>query len=110
MTTRPMYYRLNENREPIAMDHNDYVSWASRAYTTADGFEKERRVAKTQVDGDCEVSTVFLGIDHGFTGDGPPVLFESLVFGGDLDGECERYCTWQEAEEGHAAMVARCLS
>lgn len=64
-----------------------------------------RRVASTEV-GLSWVSTVFLVHDHQY-GDGPPLLFETLVFEGVLDGECERYATWEEAERGHAEMVRR---
>ena len=47
------------------------------------------------------VSTVFLGIDHNWGG-GEPLLFETMVFGGPLDGEiCLRYPTWDRAENGH---------
>ncbi len=63
------------------------------------------RVAATRV-GDARISTVFLGMDHSWGG-GPPLLFETLVFGGPLDDEMERYSTWEQAEAGHEAMVAR---
>ena len=63
-----------------------------------------RRVAK-DVFGDVTVSTVFLGIDHGWHG--VPVLFETMVFGGVMDGEQDRYHTRAEALEGHAAVVKR---
>ncbi len=52
------------------------------------------------------ISTVFLAIDHSF-GDGPPLLFETMVFGGELDQSQERYSTWDEAEAGHKAWVER---
>ena len=52
------------------------------------------------------VSTVFLGIDHNF-GEGKPLLFETMVFGGKLDEETERYSTWEEAVEGHNHMVEK---
>jgi len=35
------------------------------------------------------------------------VLFETMVFGGKLDQEQERYCTYDEAEAGHKTMVER---
>ena len=66
---------------------------------------QENGVAKTDV-GDVSVSTVWLGLDHGHGG-GPPVIFETMVFGGPLDGEQERYSTEAEALAGHAAMVER---
>ena len=51
------------------------------------------------------ISTVFLGIDHGF-GDGPPLIFESLIFGGPHDGEMERCSTWAEAIHMHHSLCA----
>lgn len=55
-------------------------------------FEKmDRIVRKTYFPG-VEVSTIFLGLDHNW-GDGPPLLFETLVFGGKLDREMDRYST-----------------
>jgi hypothetical protein len=30
-----------------------------------------------------------------------------MVFGGSLDQEMDRYCTWEEAEIGHDMMVQR---
>lgn len=69
------------------------------------GRADDCRVARTEIDG-VRVSTVFLGIDHGYD-TGEPILFETMVFGGELDQEQERYCTWDEAERGHEAMVRR---
>lgn len=65
--------------------------------------EAERHVAKTGV-GDNWISTVFLGLDHSFGG-GPPVLFETMIFGGKHDEYQERYVTWDAAEAGHARAV-----
>src|SRR4051812_18982438 len=68
---------------------------------------EDRIVAKTQLPDDVLVSTVFLGLDHGF-GNGPPLVFETMVFGkGDRDEICERYSTWAEAEVGHMEIVER---
>lgn len=65
-----------------------------------------RRVALTKVKG-MEVSTIFLGMDHRFVGDGPPILFETMVFkeNSNHDEFQWRYCTWKEAEEGHRRVV-----
>jgi hypothetical protein len=57
------------------------------------------------------VSTMFLGIDHNYSG-GAPVLFETMVFAeGDdvdsnLDEEQDRYTTEAEAVAGHVRWVA----
>jgi len=60
---------------------------------------KNKRVAETSK-GQITVSTVFLGMDHNW-GYGPPILFETMIFGGKYNEEMWRYCTWEEAEEGH---------
>jgi hypothetical protein len=69
---------------------------------------RRRRVGLTRI-GDLEVSTVFLGINHAHTGNGQPVLYETMVCRADgswLDVQ-ERYCLRVQAEAGHAEMVAR---
>jgi hypothetical protein len=62
------------------------------------------RVVAQDYVGDVEVSTVFLSINHGF-GDGPPVLWESMVFSGPDDGMCQRYTSEGAAKEGHLDML-----
>ena len=66
----------------------------------------DRRVRLSTVSG-SRISTVFLGIDHRVGGEGPPILFETMVFGGPLDGSQERCCTWWEAEAQHQDMERR---
>ena len=51
------------------------------------------------------VSTVFLGIDHQWEAGGEPLLYETMIFGGTMDGVVCRYGTRAEAVEGHAAAV-----
>lgn len=65
---------------------------------------RTRRVGYTRV-GKLRVSTVFLGIDHNFLEDGPPLLFETMVFGDESELQ-ERYSTYEEALIGHRATVA----
>lgn len=62
-----------------------------------------KQVAAERVD-DVLISTVWLGLDHSF-GDGPPLIFETMIFGGTLNDYCERYATEEEAEEGHQRAV-----
>ena len=82
----------------LAVPTKDAVQWA-------EAFEKaDRQVAKSEVDG-CDISTVFIGINHNF-GSGPPHIFETMVFGGPCDGFQDRYSSWEEAEAGHRSMVA----
>lgn len=34
-----------------------------------------------------------------------PLLFETLIFGGEHDGDMWRYSTWDEAKAGHGHVV-----
>ena len=78
---------------------SDLMEWAKWVESA------DRKVAQDTI-GDSRISTIFLGLDHQF-GDGPPLIFETMVFGGPLSDEMDRYSTWDEAAEGHAKMVAR---
>ena len=65
----------------------------------------DRTVAKTVIQR-VGVSTDFLGVDHRI-GEGPPILFGTMVFGGKHDGETDCYSTWEEAEAGHRKMCRK---
>jgi hypothetical protein len=58
--------------------------------------------------GTYRVSTVWLGIDHRYCKEGPPTIFETMVFDGDgfTDRYCDRYTTENDARAGHARAVA----
>lgn len=72
------------------------------------GDRKYKRVEFTELpDQAAEVSTVWLGLDHRYAGDGPPLIFESMVFGGGLDQFCRRYSTEEQARAGHEDVIAR---
>ena len=76
----------------------DLLAWG-RWFTTAD-----RGVAKTAVD-DANVSTVFLGLDHGDRMGGAPILWETMIFGGPQDGYQRRYTSRAAALKGHERAV-----
>lgn len=92
---RPRYYVLHGTK---ALPVGDMFEWAR-------AFEKPRIVKQTTIKG-VFISTVFLGLDHNYYSSGPPLIFESMVFGGKLDLETRRYSTYEQAQEGHAVLVA----
>ena len=92
-----IHFYILDGHTPILVA--DGLTWG-RWFETAD-----RHVAWTQV-GDVHVSTIFLGLDHNYGWEGPPLLYETLVFGGALADAQARYATWEDAEHGHAAIVA----
>lgn len=93
-----MYYVL-DGKTSVPVAH--VLEWARM-------FEQSssRIVAKDDLPGGIHVSTVFLGIDHRYGCGGPPILFETMIFGGKHDQYQERYCTWEDAESGHVLAVA----
>jgi hypothetical protein len=94
------------NRTPMPVD--DPMTWANemakRLQCAQSGIDPWR-VDETVI-GNARISTVFLGIDHSYLGGGPPILFETMVFGGRLDDFMNRCATWEEAETMHAEAVA----
>lgn len=77
-----------------------WFEWASR--------NDRRRVGLTKFPNyDRYVSTVFLGIDHGFNNK-VPLLFETMMLDHEgMDQDMMRYATWEEAQIGHDMMVAK---
>jgi len=84
-TTRMRYYKL-DGHTPIRVE--TLKAWADEvaqhdriaALTGIDPW----RVAVTKID-DVVISTVFLGLDYRRSRRGPPLLFETKVFGGSLE-------------------------
>lgn len=72
----------------------------------------ERRVGSTTLRSDayqqtCWVSTVFIGIDMSF-GEGPPLIYETMIFGDQLNEEQWRWSTEEDARAGHEHIVQIC--
>lgn len=93
----PLFYILaDDGKTPVATQ--DMLLVAKQRMTqnwiVAKSKSKDEKVT---------VSTVFLSLDHGW-GEGAPVLFETLVFGGQHDGRMNRYTSWDDAERGHKVM------
>ena len=88
------------------MDHYDREGKLITLRRWATLFEDDeyRTVARTRIDL-VVVSTIWLGIDHGFYG-GPPLIFETMTFGAE-DEEQYRYATEEEALQHHADLVAQ---
>lgn len=90
------WYKLVD-RMPVPCSLKEWGAWMAAV--------GDRRVAYTDTNG-ITISTVFLGVDHRHFGQGRPVLFETMIFGGEHDGWQNRACTWDEAEAMHAHAVA----
>lgn len=90
-----------KNKRAVSMPDsnvNEWGRWLEKAIRT-----EERRVNLTRIAG-VEISTIFLGLNHGF-GSEPPLLFESMIFGRNKNLYSRRYRDWEEAERGHLEIV-----
>jgi len=100
-----------DGKNPVVCEN--ILEWAKQ-------MGSDNRIVEQSQFGDVKVSTVFLGLDHSFGGEEPlnkqfdendpfgeevgyikPILFETMIFGGENDQYQERYSTWDEAVEGH---------
>ena len=98
---RPRWYLLaDDGRTPVP------ISDVYRSVGAADSQDPHIPDGGTERNG-VRVSTVFLGLDHSHSFDGPPVLWETMVFGGKYDGEQKRYSSFDVAQRGHQRMVAK---
>lgn len=93
-----MYYILDESNEPVKVEV--ITDWLNKFN------EGMRRVAKDESNG-VSISTVFLGIDHGFGGAEKPVLWETMCFSHnpDYSDYQERYTSYKDALAGHEKAV-----
>ena len=82
--------------DKVVAEESDLIKWAKWMQTG-------NRTLSMLQKGDVRVSTVFLGLDYSFGEDGPPVLWETMIFGGPEDGYQERFTSPEAAILGHHA-------
>ena len=73
------------------------------------GTPEYKLIARTTLSDNTWISTVWLGMNHQY-GDGPPLIFETMVFTSEenLDEQdIERYATLEEAKKGHEVMITK---
>jgi hypothetical protein len=87
-----MWYILDEENRPVKSSIIEAGEWLDK--------NLKRKAVKQEHVGDVYVSTVFLGLDHSFNSD-KPVLWETMIFGGDHDQFQGRYSSYEDAVIGH---------
>lgn len=96
---RSMLFILDDDDNSLAViTTKEWSDWFSE--------NSERRVIADDTVQNVRISTVFLGLDHNHSGVGPPLLFETMIFGGDHDQHMWRCSTKEQAEEQHARTVS----
>ncbi|CDT54045.1 conserved hypothetical protein [Vibrio coralliirubri] len=107
-------------KNPVAITQDQHLEWGRWmqhqprhvAYTKIPAKKPLRKgnprmlkllnLIRTQ---DVVVSTVFLGLDHRHFGEGHPILFETMIFGGKDNDAQWRYCDWDTAAGHHAHLI-----
>ena len=100
--SKPRYYR----RDGTPYKDDGLFAWAK------DHNNSEiKQVASDYLPNGRHVSTVWVGLDLRLLGDGPPLIFETMVFNIEdedpTDNNMARYSTEQQAIEGHKRMVQK---
>ncbi|MEH1771595.1 hypothetical protein [Nostoc sp.] len=94
------YYKL-EGQTPVAVDSFiEWSLWIMSASTTVMINELK----------DSIISTRFVGIDlnpGSSNSKSQPMVFETLVMGGAMDGKRNFYPTWDEAIQGHLKICTQ---
>ena len=89
------WYILDETNKPILSTIIQYVEWIEK--------NPEKKAVKQEYVGDVRISTVFLGLDH--AAEIAPVLWETMIFGGEHDQYMDRYTSYEDALEGHQTAL-----
>jgi hypothetical protein len=99
MANLTKYYVLDANNNVVEAKLEAWGIWFSHI--------DNRVIGLTDITSQIRVSTVFIGIDHRFFGRGPPLLFETMIFGGPLDQYQRRYASYDDAQTGHQVAVRK---
>lgn len=92
------WYILDDQKNLVPCDMDTWARWfetANRhvALSTGPDPKDQNEIIK--------VSTVILGLDHNFFDEGPPLVFETMIFGGEHDQYQMRTSSWAEAKAEH---------
>ncbi len=90
------WYLLGEDKTPVKTTYEEIVRLGAKP----NGLPIE----KTQID-NIFISSVFLGFDHSFCEGEPPILFETMIFGGEFDGYQTRYTSYDDCVKGHQKAI-----
>lgn len=98
---RNLYWDINT--QPVPPE--EFYKLMERKLTPGDDYA---RVGSTRY-GDTWVSTVWLGVNHNWYPGSPPLIFETMVFTGDMEPQDEwtqRYTYLAQARAGHAEICS----
>ena len=90
-----MKFYILENMKIKPVGVLDWAKW----------YEKNKQTIETTTIGDIQITTEFVGIDDSVFEIDSPLLFETVILGGDMNGWVCQYSTLAEAKSGHFDAV-----
>jgi len=106
--TKEQRKELDKFDERFGIKHFDKQGMPMKMADFVEKFEDwNYRVVENYFGPFCRVSTIWLGIDHGFGESDKPLIFESMVFILGREEDMDRYYTLSEAQEGHKRLVKK---
>jgi hypothetical protein len=94
------YYILRNDEVVEELDHAVWSEWFETDYKDVE------QIAETET-AHSSVQTRFLAVNLTLAQDQPPLLFETTVVGGWLEGQGEKYSSLEAARAGHDAWVGK---
>lgn len=99
------HWILDEFHQPQKVSLEEWAKWIS---------DPKAKIVKQENSNGFHVSTVFLGLDHGFSSSlmgAEPILFETMIFGLPNESEYQDRCsTYQEALRMHEKAILHTMS
>lgn len=95
---KPIYYLWNRKTKSVYITHSteEFSKWF---------IDTENRIVGKDRIGGYEISTVALGLAHNIICDGPPKIFETMIFCNNKDDKLHQYywrfSTYFKALKGH---------
>ncbi len=98
-----LFYKLTKDKKVVRLKKEDYNKELNEAFKPENRIVKQENIKDSNTkDANIFLSTVFLGLDHSFPSNpDKPVVFETMIFGGEFDQYQRRYCEYDEALDAH---------
>lgn len=97
------YYILRDGKLVEESNHSAWLEWVENDYPNVSCLARTQTASATVV-------TRFLAVNLTLADDHAPLLFETRVTGGWLDGQREKFTTPDAARAGHLSWVDRVRS
>ncbi len=94
------YFILNDGRVTEEPDYETWSKWYESTYENVSGIAQTETTQGT-------VTTKFMAMSMALDKNAAPMIFETSVSGGWLDGQIQRYATIEEAKQGHQTWVEK---